>query len=188
MYCPSAHEQGGTHFQLQLAPTLKHQARAIMSIMDRYGWQIFSIITGKIAGHRNFDQARKMNWRHICNFGIILHCLHPTGFSRVAISHPWRPAAKKDCWLVDGGRSNAWLCLNCPNRVQGIFALQHGERGSGNIQSCHISRPDGQKPCVDRDASGDWPRIERIQTFSCRNVGWVRHFSATRAIDMQIIL
>ena len=73
MYCPSAHEQGGTHFQLQLAPTLKHQARAIMSIMDRYGWQIFSIITGKIAGHRNFDQARKIHWWHIFSIGTQLH-------------------------------------------------------------------------------------------------------------------
>ena len=55
----SAFEQGavGGSLQLQLAPTLKHQIRAILSLLERYGWHTFSIVTGQIAGHRNFEQV-----------------------------------------------------------------------------------------------------------------------------------
>ena len=54
----SAFEQGTAEsLQLQLAPTIKHQARAILSLLDRYGWHTFSIVTGQIAGHRNFVQV-----------------------------------------------------------------------------------------------------------------------------------
>ena len=54
----SAFEQGtADSLQLQLAPTIKHQARAILSLLERYGWHTFSIVTGEIAGHRNFVQV-----------------------------------------------------------------------------------------------------------------------------------
>ena len=54
----SAFEQGtGESLQLQLAPTIKHQARAILTLLERYGWHTFSIVTGQIAGHRNFEQV-----------------------------------------------------------------------------------------------------------------------------------
>ena len=54
----SAFEQGTAEsLQLQLAPTIKHQARAILSLLERYGWHTFSIVTGQIAGHRNFEQV-----------------------------------------------------------------------------------------------------------------------------------
>ena len=33
------------------------QASAILMLLERYGWHSFTIITGMIAGHRNFDQA-----------------------------------------------------------------------------------------------------------------------------------
>ncbi len=49
----SAFEMGS--LQLQLAPTLKQQASAMMGILDRYSWHSFSIVTGKIAGHYNFE-------------------------------------------------------------------------------------------------------------------------------------
>ena len=55
----SGFEQGGGgSLHLQLAPSLKHQARAIITLLDRYGWHTFSVITGTIAGHRNFDQVQ----------------------------------------------------------------------------------------------------------------------------------
>ena len=61
----SAYELGTAEsLQLQLAPTIKHQARAILSLLDRYGWHTFSIVTGQIAGHRNFIQVSRKNFRH----------------------------------------------------------------------------------------------------------------------------
>ena len=57
----SAYEQGTAEsLQLQLAPTIKHQARAILSLLERYEWHTFSIVTGQIAGHRNFIQVKKI--------------------------------------------------------------------------------------------------------------------------------
>ena len=58
----SAYELGTAEsLQLQLAPTIKHQIRAILSLLDRYGWHTFSIVTGQIAGHRNFIQVSQGN-------------------------------------------------------------------------------------------------------------------------------
>ncbi len=51
----SAFEQGT--LQLQLAPTLQQQASAMLALLDRYSWHTFSIVTGEIAGHRNFEQV-----------------------------------------------------------------------------------------------------------------------------------
>ena len=56
----SAFELGSSSLQLQLAPTMKHQARAIITLLERYGWHTFSIVTGTIAGHRNFDQVKHL--------------------------------------------------------------------------------------------------------------------------------
>jgi len=44
---------------LQLAPTIRHQCAAILSLLRRYGWRSFSVVTGKIAGHGNFQQVRE---------------------------------------------------------------------------------------------------------------------------------
>ena len=49
----SAFEMGS--LQLQLAPTLKQQASAMLTVLERYSWNTFSIITGTIAGHHNFE-------------------------------------------------------------------------------------------------------------------------------------
>ena len=66
----SGFEQGGGgSLHLQLAPSLKHQARAIITLLDRYGWHTFSVITGTIAGHRNFDQVHTM----------YIHAIHTMG-------------------------------------------------------------------------------------------------------------
>lgn len=51
------HAASSDRLQLQLAPTIKHQAAAILTLLDRYGWNYFSIVTGKIAGHHNFQQV-----------------------------------------------------------------------------------------------------------------------------------
>jgi ionotropic glutamate receptor NMDA 2B len=43
--------------QLQLAPSLEHQTAAMLSILERYKWHQFSIVTSQIAGHDDFMQA-----------------------------------------------------------------------------------------------------------------------------------
>ncbi|XP_059477273.1 glutamate receptor ionotropic, NMDA 2B isoform X1 [Neocloeon triangulifer] len=43
--------------QLQLAPSLDHQTAAMLSILERYKWHQFSIVTSQIAGHDDFVQA-----------------------------------------------------------------------------------------------------------------------------------
>jgi glutamate receptor ionotropic, NMDA 2B len=43
--------------QLQLAPSIEHQAAAMLSILERYKWHQFSIVTSSIAGHDDFIQA-----------------------------------------------------------------------------------------------------------------------------------
>ena len=48
----------GDRLQIQLAPTIKHQVAAMLTLLQRYGWNYFSIVTGMIAGHRNFEQVR----------------------------------------------------------------------------------------------------------------------------------
>ena len=42
---------------LQLAPTLRHQAMAMMSLLKRYNWHTFSVITSRIGGHASFAQV-----------------------------------------------------------------------------------------------------------------------------------
>ncbi|CAB4065895.1 GRIN2B [Lepeophtheirus salmonis] len=43
--------------QLQLAPSLEHQVAAMLSILVRYNWKQFSVVTSEIAGHDDFIQA-----------------------------------------------------------------------------------------------------------------------------------
>ncbi|XP_066901642.1 glutamate receptor ionotropic, NMDA 2B isoform X2 [Halyomorpha halys] len=43
--------------QLQLAPSLEHQTAAMLSILERYKWHRFSVVTSQIAGHDDFIQA-----------------------------------------------------------------------------------------------------------------------------------
>ncbi|KAL1448197.1 hypothetical protein WDU94_012287 [Cyamophila willieti] len=43
--------------KLQLAPSLEHQTAAMLSILERYKWHQFSIVTSQIAGHDDFIQA-----------------------------------------------------------------------------------------------------------------------------------
>ncbi len=42
---------------LQLAPSVVHQASAMLSILVRYNWHQFAIVTSQIAGHDDFVQA-----------------------------------------------------------------------------------------------------------------------------------
>ncbi|XP_071052349.1 glutamate receptor ionotropic, NMDA 2B isoform X6 [Onthophagus taurus] len=46
-----------TSVQLQLAPSLEHQTAAMLSILERYKWHQFSVVTSLIAGHDDFIQA-----------------------------------------------------------------------------------------------------------------------------------
>lgn len=43
--------------QIQLAPSIEHQSAAMLSILERYKWHQFSIVTSQIAGHDDFVQA-----------------------------------------------------------------------------------------------------------------------------------
>ncbi|KAK3915187.1 Glutamate receptor ionotropic, NMDA 2B [Frankliniella fusca] len=43
--------------QLQLAPSLAHQAAAVLSVLQRYKWHQFSVVASQIAGHDEFIQA-----------------------------------------------------------------------------------------------------------------------------------
>lgn len=45
--------------QLQLAPSVEHQAAAMLSILERYKWHQFSVVTSQIAGHDDFIQVRE---------------------------------------------------------------------------------------------------------------------------------
>lgn len=42
---------------LQLAPTIEHQAMAIMSLLERYNWTSFSVVTSQVAGDAQFIAA-----------------------------------------------------------------------------------------------------------------------------------
>ncbi|CAG2162128.1 unnamed protein product [Oppiella nova] len=42
---------------LQLAPSVEHQASAMLSILRRYSWHVFSIVTSDIGGHDHFIRA-----------------------------------------------------------------------------------------------------------------------------------
>ena len=42
---------------LQLAPSLSHQVEALLSLLRRYGWRQFGVVTSDIAGHDDFVQA-----------------------------------------------------------------------------------------------------------------------------------
>ncbi len=57
----AAFDMAAAQLRLQLAPTIKHQAEAVLSLLRRYGWHSFVIVTGTIAGHGNFDQV------HLCS-------------------------------------------------------------------------------------------------------------------------
>lgn len=46
-----------SQMQVQLAPSIEHQAAAMLSILERYKWHQFSIVTSQIAGHDDFVQA-----------------------------------------------------------------------------------------------------------------------------------
>lgn len=46
-----------SRLQVQLAPSIEHQAAAMLSILERYKWHQFSVVTSQIAGHDDFVQA-----------------------------------------------------------------------------------------------------------------------------------
>ena len=49
--------QSQKRLQLQLAPSLEHQVAAMLSILVRYNWRQFSVVTSAIAGHDDFVQS-----------------------------------------------------------------------------------------------------------------------------------
>ena len=49
--------QSQARLQLQLAPSMEHQVAAMLSILVRYNWRQFSVVTSEIAGHDDFMGA-----------------------------------------------------------------------------------------------------------------------------------
>ncbi|XP_057371297.1 LOW QUALITY PROTEIN: glutamate receptor ionotropic, NMDA 2B-like [Daphnia carinata] len=47
----------GNNLVIQLAPSAFHQANAMLSLLKRYSWKQFSIVTSTVAGYREFIQA-----------------------------------------------------------------------------------------------------------------------------------
>lgn len=50
-----------TRRTLHLAPTVAHEARAMLAIMERYSWYSFSVVTTTLAGHEDFILAFKQS-------------------------------------------------------------------------------------------------------------------------------
>ena len=68
--CVNVHELR-MHFQhpedslaLQIAPTIQHQARAIFSLLQRYNWTQFSVVTTQVAGYQQFLASLQTIARH----------------------------------------------------------------------------------------------------------------------------
>lgn len=53
---------------LQLAPSVEHQAAAMLGILTRYSWHVFTIITSNIGGHGDFVRAVRDQISSIDNF------------------------------------------------------------------------------------------------------------------------
>lgn len=53
---------------LQLAPSMEHQASAMLSILRRYSWHTFSIVTSRIGGYDHFIRALRDQSLNINDF------------------------------------------------------------------------------------------------------------------------
>nr|CAD7259666.1 unnamed protein product [Timema shepardi] len=53
----SRHRASQSSLQLQLAPSLEHQTAAMLSILERYKWHQFSVVTSQIAGQRRLHTS-----------------------------------------------------------------------------------------------------------------------------------
>lgn len=53
---------------MQLAPSVDHQASAMLSILQRYSWHVFSIVTTNIGGYDTFIRAVRNQILQIDNF------------------------------------------------------------------------------------------------------------------------
>ncbi|XP_076437124.1 glutamate receptor ionotropic, NMDA 2B-like [Babylonia areolata] len=49
---------------LQIAPTIQHQARAIFSLLQRYNWTQFTVVTTQVAGYQQFLATLKSMAQH----------------------------------------------------------------------------------------------------------------------------
>ncbi|XP_067004447.1 glutamate receptor ionotropic, NMDA 2B isoform X1 [Anabrus simplex] len=62
-----------SNMYLQLAPSLEHQTAAMLSILERYKWHQFSVVTSQIAGHDDFIQAvRERAHQSQANFKMVV--------------------------------------------------------------------------------------------------------------------
>ncbi|KAI1291857.1 Glutamate receptor ionotropic, NMDA 2B [Halotydeus destructor] len=56
-FCQSQAQRVSESRILQLAPSVEHQATAMLSLLRRYSWHMFSILTSSIGGHGDFIRA-----------------------------------------------------------------------------------------------------------------------------------
>ena len=47
-------KQGNISRNIQIAPTLQHQSRAMLKMLQNYNWSDFSVVTTQAAGHQDF--------------------------------------------------------------------------------------------------------------------------------------
>ncbi|GAB6025888.1 hypothetical protein CHUAL_011862 [Chamberlinius hualienensis] len=56
-YSSGLEQKVSKNIVMQMAPSVGHQSAAMLSILKRYSWHQFSIVTSRSAGHREFIQA-----------------------------------------------------------------------------------------------------------------------------------
>nr|XP_027196255.1 glutamate receptor ionotropic, NMDA 2B-like [Dermatophagoides pteronyssinus] len=100
---------------LQLAPSMEHQASAMLSILRRYSWHTFSIITSKIGGYDHFIRALRDQILSINDFSFtILDIITVQKTNREEIIEELRPLSFSEARVI--------LLYSTKREAQDIFA------------------------------------------------------------------
>ncbi|CAB4054151.1 GRIN2B [Lepeophtheirus salmonis] len=102
---------------LQLAPSVAHQVSALLSILDRYNWNQFGIVTSDIAGHDDFVQA-------------IRDALHQPSRSQYVIQNVFK-VSESNNWSVEELTSSEVriILLYCTQSEASIIFKKANETG-----------------------------------------------------------
>lgn len=94
-------QQSANSRLLQLAPSMEHQASAILSILRRYSWHGFSIITSKIGGYGHFLRALREKIMTISDFSFtILDILTVNKYYRDELVDELRPLSQSEARVI----------------------------------------------------------------------------------------
>ena len=100
---------------LQLAPSMEHQASAMLSILRRYSWHTFSIITSKIGGYDHFIRALRDQTLSINDYSFtILDIITVQRTNRDEIVEELRPLSFSEARVI--------LLYSNKREAQDIFA------------------------------------------------------------------